>query len=609
MKTQALAGSAGGLGSVGRFRSRAIRSGVGRIDWLDMALLCLFLIGLYTNYTIMVSAKVPFPSAPCGIAGLILLWRRRDLITPRAFVGFIIVLLLFLISVLCATDIRFLPRRTNGLIQLTYSLIIGYALFLTVTHASRRQVAGLFLGFSLVILVGCLLEGHAGLRPLSDAVRNVLYSQGIYENDLRDVMFYKRVRPKFFASEPSSVTFCYTLFTFLWMVVSRWRWKLVAYVGLLGLGLFAMPGPTLLLMLLLMVPYMLFLASRRAGRLDVGRLLLVACIAVVFSGAFVVLVQSLFPARLASVTSGDDPSFFYRVQEPALAGLDVMAHYPLAGAGLSGDPFIETEITNVYLRSAFYSARWQVVTPATELVINYFWLHWIYLGLVWGLLMMAALSVWLRVLGVPSVAFCWMVWAILGQASGAYVGPTCWAVLFLAGAAAVFHQHPQPQRTFEEEQALSTVSNGISNPHASSQNDDSPTQCVGNRALCAGGARHEDQVVVAVVISQAVPDECAVAILESVVALLDDRADEFGRTRHTGQVVVADLERQDWMVLLDGAPQSAQHALLGRLGIDLDEGRHEAMGGEPVVDRDRLDLDAFDARGAVDARRHHAVEA
>jgi hypothetical protein len=27
------------------------------------------------------------------------------------------------------------------------------------------------------------------------------------------------------------------------------------------------------------------------------------------------------------------------------------------------------------------------------------------------------------------------------------------------------------------------------------------------------------------------------------------------------------------MVLLDGAPQSAQHALLGRLGVDLDEGR------------------------------------
>ena len=446
VQMQALAEWASTLASVGRFRRRAIQSSVSRLDWLDMALICLFLIGMYTNYTIMVSAKVPFPSVPSGVAGFILLWRRRDLITPRAFAGFIIVVLLFLFSILCATDIRFLPRRFNGLIQLTYSLTIGYALFLTVTQASRRQIAGLFLGFALVILVGCLLEGHAGLRPLSDAVRNVLYSQGVYENDLRDVLFYKRVRPKFFASEPASVTFCYTLFTFLWVVVSPWRWKLVAYAGLFGLGLFAMPGPTLLLMLLLIFPYMLFLASRRAGRLDVGRVLMVACIGVIFFGAFVVLGQSLFTARLESIRSGDDPSFFYRVQGPALAGLDVMAQYPFAGGGLSGDPFLEKEITNVYLRSSFYSAGWQVVTPATELVVNYFWLHWIFLGLVWGLIMMAALTVWLRVLGVPSVAFCWMVWAILGQASGAYVGPACWAVLLLAGAAAVLHQRQEPQK-------------------------------------------------------------------------------------------------------------------------------------------------------------------
>ena len=102
-------------------------------------------------------------------------------------------------------------------------------------------------------------------------------------------------------------------------------------------------------------------------------------------------------------------------------------------------------MVDVYVRSPAYSAAWQVVKPATELLINYFWLHWIYLGLVWGTIVAVAITAWFVVLGVPSPAFCWMAWTILGQASGAYVGPTCWAVLFLAGAAAVLHQRDEPR--------------------------------------------------------------------------------------------------------------------------------------------------------------------
>ena len=125
---------------------------------IDIALVCVFLAGIYTNYTVQISAKVPFPSVPAGVAGLLLLWRWRDRVTTKAFAGFIGVLLLYVISILCATDVGFLPRRTNGLIQLTYSLTVGYGLFLAVTQASRRQIANLFLTFSLVILIGCLLE-------------------------------------------------------------------------------------------------------------------------------------------------------------------------------------------------------------------------------------------------------------------------------------------------------------------------------------------------------------------------------------------------------------------------------------------------------------------
>jgi len=68
---------------------------------------------------------------------------------------------------------------------------------------------------------------------------------------------------------------------------------------------------------------------------------------------------------------------------------------------------------------------------------NYVWLHWIYLGLVWGVLCIGVVSVWLRLLGAPSVLYCWTVWIIMGQASGSYVGPKTWSVMLIAAAASI----------------------------------------------------------------------------------------------------------------------------------------------------------------------------
>jgi hypothetical protein len=410
------------------------------LDWIDLALIAVFFAGIYTNYPIPVSKTVPFPSAPAGVAGVLLLWRRRGDIPQAGLIGLLVVLAIYVISVLLPPNLGFLPRRLNGLVQLSYSLIIGYALFATIIKGTRAQIAGLFLACSLVLLVGCLLETYGGLRPVSDAARRVLYHRGFYEADLRDLQYYARIRPKFFASEPSSVTFCYTLFTFLWLVVSSWRWKLLAYAGLTTAGLVAMPGPTLLLMVVLVAPYLLLLAARRNGRIDLGRALPLAVICLSCSALFLVLATTVFSQRHRDATSGDDPSSFYRVRGPALAGVHVLKNYPVAGTGLTGEPFIQAEIVELYVRSPAYSARWPIVQPSSELLINYFWLHWIYLGVLMGALAAVAITFWLVTIGVPSPAFAWAVWAIMGQASGAYVGPTCWAVLFLAGAAALLHQ-------------------------------------------------------------------------------------------------------------------------------------------------------------------------
>jgi hypothetical protein len=219
--------------------------------------------------------------------------------------------------------------------------------------------------------------------------------------------------------------------------MSRWRWKLLLYLALIGVGTFAMPGPTLVLMLVLLVPYELLRAGNNPS---VARLAKMLCVVVLLAGLAAVMVTTFFSARLKEINAGGDPSFFYRVTGPALAARAVVAERPIAGAGLTAEADVESLMLSAYMRSPAYSSRWSLITDPKEYVINYFWLHWVYLGLGWGSILFAALTLWLRNLAVPSVAFCWIVWVIFGQASGAYVGPATWSVLFLAAALAVLYR-------------------------------------------------------------------------------------------------------------------------------------------------------------------------
>jgi len=407
-----------------------------RLTTFDLALIAVFLLGLYLGVSLQITSKIPLTCAPSGFAGLILLWRRRDDMQPRHLAGLLGVVALYLVWILIATDLAFLSKRFTGLVQLTYGLVIGYGLFLTLLRAERRQLANILLGFCLFIIVGCILESHTGLRAISDKVREKIYDSGVvYDADLRDQLLYGRIRPKLFTSEPSAVTFAYTHYCSIWLVVSPWRWKLLIYLGLVGLAMIVLPGPTLVLMLLLMIPYLVLLSGANSRR-STTRLIGMIALSVVVLGITVVVGQTLFAARLAELSRGEDASFFYRFTGPMLVAFDIFRHFPIAGAGLTGEPFITDNVMNVYMNSPSFQSAWRI-SRIGDVLTNYFWLHWIYLGLVGGVVMFAALSVWLRMLGVPSILYCWAVWLILGQASGSYVGPKTWAVLLIAAGTSI----------------------------------------------------------------------------------------------------------------------------------------------------------------------------
>jgi hypothetical protein len=411
------------------------------VDGFDIALMVLFLVGLYLGVSLQITSKVPLTSAPSGFAGLIMLWRRRAQMKPEHLGGLLVILSFYVGSILTASNVSFLDKRLTGLLQLTYSLVIGYGLFLTMIQANRQQVAAVLLAFCCCIVAGCALETYGGLRPFSDKVRAYLYSYDlVYNSDRRDEVLYGRIRPKLFTSEPSAVTFAYTYLSSVWLVTCSWRFKYLVYVGLVAAALVLLPGPTLVLMLLLVVPYFVFLSEGEKPNSPTRFIRMLALSGIVVVSA-AMIGTVFFAERIRVLQAGGDASFFYRFTGPMLVAFDMFRHHPMAGSGLTGEPSIVDQVTNVYMNSPSFHTGWRV-TKIGESLTNYFWLHWIYLGLGWGIALLAGFWFWLRQLRVPSVMYCCAIWVIMGQASGAYVGPKTWAVLMIAAASSILVTRP-----------------------------------------------------------------------------------------------------------------------------------------------------------------------
>lgn len=412
----------------------------------DHFLVVLFLLGIYLGVAARLPGNIPVPAVIAGVAGLILLVKHARRITTHHIVVVIAVVTVYAASVLSAPDYRFLGERFKGLVQIGYSIVIAYGFYLVAMGYDRARLGRIFFALCVVLLIGSTLENYfAPMRDISDAFRTRAFESGVYVADIRDQMFYGRVRPKLFTSEPSALAFAYTLFAFVWYVLSRWHLKAAGYLALLAAGYFLMRSPTLFLGVLL-VPLYEILVAARAGPANPRRATGPRIVVAFGLGAVLVLAAGVFGAellkdRIESIVSGHDLSFFGRLVAPILTVVAVVGEHPLTGAGLTGWEFIDGTVRQIYSSAPGLASDFRFDSAAHALT-NYFWLHWIFLGLFWGCVAIAALTWFLRALGAPSALFCWGVWIVFGQASGGYVDPRTWIVLFLACAASVLHERP-----------------------------------------------------------------------------------------------------------------------------------------------------------------------
>jgi len=409
-----------------------------RPDILDSILVAGFLIGIYLSLEVSLGGGVPIPALSAAAASGLLLLRHMNWIEERHLTALLLVLLLYLLSIFFAPDYAFFTERFKGFIQLAYSFVAGYGFFIVATRYDRAALARIFLILCLLILAGTALENYTAFKTVSDSFRERFYDFGVYASDRRDELLYGMIRPKFFTSEPSYLTFGFSFLLFGWYGLSTAKLRLPLALALLAAAYFLMRGPTLLLVLPLIAACELLLNARKAEGAGSASMRLVAlpALALFLLGVGLWAGASLFAERLDAVLLGSDPSFFYREIGPALTALATIAKHPFTGIGLTGEEYLGNDIVAIYMSSPAFSPDW-ATDDVAHIITNYFWSHWIYFGLGWGLALVAAFSWFLKRLDVPSVTFCWVAWIVFGQSMGAYVSPRTWSVMFLASVIAI----------------------------------------------------------------------------------------------------------------------------------------------------------------------------
>ena len=410
----------------------------------DRCLVAVYLIGVYLGISASLPGGVPIPAVMAGAAGLLLLARHSAEITMPQTIGLAMILTVAVLSILSAPDLDLTRERFKGLVQFFYSIVIGFVFYLAARRFTAHAFARWCLVLSTMVLAIAALETLVPqFRTFSDAFRSWAFDFGVYTADIRDQMLYGQVRPKGLTSEPSYASFGFLLFSFAWYVLSPARLKTLLYGGYLGIGYLILNAPTILLGAPLMGIYIVTLGARYGPlghrRLDIVRVFGGILFGTLLAAVAIFVGFEVLDQRIAQIAEGRDPSFFARMIAPPLVALRVIVEHPIAGAGLAGWEYISNIVNQLYQTSRFLTLDYRFESAA-HAITNYFWLHWIFLGLLFGILMIAALTWHLRAIGVQSIAFCWGVWVVFGQGAGGYVDPRTWTVFIMAALISVLHE-------------------------------------------------------------------------------------------------------------------------------------------------------------------------
>jgi len=409
-------------------------------------LIVLYLLGIYTSVHLYSGERLLVPVFVAGIAAFLLLIKNYKRIRVGHVKAISLIVAIVWLSVLFKGVDAFFIERVKGGIQITYSILLAYGFFLEVSRWKKEQAAKLFYYACLLIIIGCALENYTPFKSLSDNFRYAVFHSGIYEALDRDIAFFGGERPKLFTSEPSHVSKFLLFSITLWLALSLKNRKFYIKAILVSLAAaFVTGSPSLVLL----VPISLIIAVLLEGnglshflkRMTIRKFLLYFVFMLLMLGTLTVAVTTVLSGRITAMIEGEG-STIVRIVAPPLITFDVLKEYPMWGAGITGKEMVADKVF-YRLTNDFGLTYITDIEQATNMVTNAFWLHWIYLGLFGGILMIWAIYRLMKVFGVRHYLYCFLLFAIFGQTMGGYVGLKVWTIIFGILLTSVFTTHNQ----------------------------------------------------------------------------------------------------------------------------------------------------------------------
>jgi hypothetical protein len=413
----------------GRPGPRASGEGVG---YVDKVLAVLYLIGYYLNIHLYRGNQALCTSVICGVVGSVILIRHRREISHRFIEISLAIVLLSALSIVFAPMLgTYLMEHIKGLLQLGYSIVVGYSLYLVLQNTDRGDIVRMLVAFDVLIVVGCLLEAITPLSAVSDGFRQAVFPESrVYVGDDRDIGFFGLVRPKLFTSEPSHVSKFYLITSLAWFFLMKNPLRYAYFAAAMLAGMVAIRSPILLAGLavlgILAFKGQLGILKRRS----LAGIVSIPAMIVILLGLGVASI-TIFEERVTNMLESRDGSANFRISIPYEVAIRTMMEHPFFGVGLGA---IEaTEDVTIEVIGGYVTSKYQLLTydSVAQSLTNCFCEVFIFYGLLGGAVFVLLIFSMIKYMGNRKYFFCSIIIYIFMNWDGGFVSPRLWASIML----------------------------------------------------------------------------------------------------------------------------------------------------------------------------------